>query len=198
MEGMTDPMLSTHVTDVQRDRAVEYLQRAYAASAISDEVFEQRLGMALTATTRGELNASLKGLARVAPTLLSAPPTVAPEPVNGMYNVLSGVIHLGTLPSMFILPALVKAVTPQGSRISLEASRAMCFQFSALIYGAVAILLTVLGIVPAMVLFVGFISWCLMTLWLAIRAFNGEHSTKMIEKLMLMRPLEDQQQRNMR
>lgn len=90
MECMTDPMLSVLVTDVQRDRAVEYLQRAYAASAISDEVFEQRLGMALTATTRAELNASLRGLARVAPAMLPTRPAAESQPLNGMNNVLSG------------------------------------------------------------------------------------------------------------
>lgn len=198
MECMTDPMLSVLVTDVQRDRAVEYLQRAYAASAISDEVFEQRLGMALTATTRAELNASLRGLARVAPAMLPTRPAAESQPLNGMNNVLSGIIHLGTLPSFFILPAIAKGAASPGSRISLEASRAMCFQFSALVYGAIAIFLTVMGIAPPALLFVGFVSWMLMTLWLAIRAFNGDHSTKVIEKLMLMRPVEDQGRRQMR
>ncbi|RRD06972.1 DUF1707 and DUF4870 domain-containing protein [Arachnia propionica] len=195
MVTMTDPILSAPVTDVQRDRAVEYLQRAYAASEISDEMFEQRLGLALTATTRAELNASLRGLARVAPSMLVGQPTAPPQPVNGMNNVLAGIIHLGTLPSMFVLPAIAKGAASPQSRISLEASRAMCFQFSALIYGAIAIFLTAMGITPASLLFVGFVSWALMTLWLAIRAFNGDHSTKAIEKLMLMRPVEDQQPR---
>ena len=64
MDDMTDPSLSTTITDVQRDRAVEYLQRVYASGELSEELFEQRLGMALTAQTRAELNASLHGLAR--------------------------------------------------------------------------------------------------------------------------------------
>ncbi|MDO5067042.1 MAG: DUF1707 domain-containing protein [Propionibacteriaceae bacterium] len=195
---MTDPMLSAHITDVQRDRAVEYLQRAYAAAEISDEMFEQRLGLALTATTRAELNASLRGLARVAPSMLVSGSTGGSQPANGMNNVLAGIVHLGTLPSFFVLPAIAKGAASPGSRISLEASRAMCFQFSALIYGAVAIFLTVMGIAPAALLFVGFVSWALMTLWLAIRAFNGEHSTKAIEKLMLMRPVEDRDRRQVR
>ena len=57
MDDMTDPSLSTTITDVQRDRAVEYLQRVYASGELSEELFEQRLGMALTAQTRAELNA---------------------------------------------------------------------------------------------------------------------------------------------
>ena len=57
MDDMTDPSLFTTVTDVQRDRAVEYLQRVYASGVLSDELFEQRLGMALAAQTRDELNA---------------------------------------------------------------------------------------------------------------------------------------------
>lgn len=198
MEGMTDPMLSTLITDVQRDRAVEYLQRAYAANVISDEVFEERLGMALTATTRAELNESLRGLARVASAMLTQAPTVQSTPFDGMRNVVAGFVHLGTLPSCFIIPAVAKALTPNGSRISLEASRAMCFQFSAVVYGGIAILLTIMGVTPPALLVVGFVAWGLMTLWLTIRAFNGERSTELIEKLMLMRPIEDRTRAQMR
>ena len=80
MDDMTDPSLSTTITDVQRDRAVEYQQRVYASGALSEELFGQRLGMALTAQTRAELNASLHGLARVAG-MFPAPPA-AKHPVH--------------------------------------------------------------------------------------------------------------------
>jgi len=82
MDDMTDPSLSTTITDVQRDRAVEYLQRVYASGELSEELFEQRLGMALTAQTRAELNASLHGLARVAG-MFPAPPAARARARDG-------------------------------------------------------------------------------------------------------------------
>ena len=92
---------------------------------------------------------------------------------------------------MFLVPAIGRALAPQGSRVAAEASRAMCFQFSALIYGAIAIILVVSNLVPSVFLLFGFVAWSLMTLWLAIRSVSGEKSTALIERFMLMRPPED-------
>ena len=190
MDDMTDPSLSTTITDVQRDRAVEYLQRVYASGELSEELFEQRLGMALTAQTRAELNASLHGLARVA-SMFPAPPAAKHPVHDGLQNLVAGFFHLATLPTMFLVPAIGRALAPQGSRAAAEASRAMCFQFSALIYGAIAIILVVSNLVPSVFLLFGFVAWSLMTLWLAIRSVSGEKSTALIERFMLMRPPED-------
>ena len=190
IEGMTDPSLATAVTDVQRDRAVEYLQQVYATGGLSDELFEQRLGMALTARTRADLNASLQGLARVAGVFPSAP--VVRHPVHdGAQNLGAAFLHLATLPTMFLAPALGRALAPPRSRIAMEASRAMCFQFSALIYGVIASILVASRWAPPVLLLLGFIAWSLMTLWLAIRSVTGEKSTAVVERLMLMRPPED-------
>ena len=187
MEGMTDPSLFTAVTDVQRDRAVEYLQRVYASGGLSDELFEQRLGIA---QTRADLNASLQGLARVAGMFPSTP--AVRHPVHdGVQNLVAAFLHLATLPTMFLAPALGRTLAPPGSRIAIEASRAMCFQFSALIYGVIAVILVFSNWAPPVLLFLGFIAWGLMTLWLAIRSVTGEKSTAVVERLMLMRPSED-------
>ena len=190
MDDMTDPSLFTTVTDVQRDRAVEYLQRVYASGGLSDELFEQRLGMALTAQTRADLNASLQGLARVAGMFPSTP--AVRHPVHdGVQNLVAAFLHLATLPTMFLAPALGRTLAPPGSRIAIEASRAMCFQFSALIYGVLASILVASNWAPPVLLLLGFIAWGLMTLWLAIRSVTGEKSTAVVERLMLMRPSED-------
>ncbi|MDO5094136.1 MAG: DUF1707 domain-containing protein [Propionibacteriaceae bacterium] len=188
---MNDSSLSTLITDVQRDRAVEYLQRAYAAGALSEGLFEERLGQALTAQTRGELNASLRGIARVAPAMLSGPPAASNRATEGIQNLAAGLFHLATLPTAFLAPALGRALAPAGGRASLEASRAMCFQFNALIYGSVAVLLVVCQVASPLLLLFGFVAWGLLTLWLAIRAFTGQKSTALVERLMLVRPQED-------
>ena len=130
MESMNDPSLSTLVTDVQRDRAVEYLQHAYAAGTLSERAFEERLGQALTAQTRGELNASLRGIARVAPTMLSGTPVVRSRAAEGIQNLAAGFFHLATVPTAFLAPAVGRALAPTGGRASLEASRAMCVSSS--------------------------------------------------------------------
>ena len=190
MGDMIDPSLFTTVTDVQRDRAVEYLQRVYASGGLSDELFEQRLGMALTAQTRADLNASLQGLARVAGVFPSTP-AVRHSVHDGVQNLVAGFLHLATLPTMFLIPAIARALASPGSRIATEASRAMCFQFSALIYGVIAIIFVASNWVPPVLLLLGFIAWGLMTLWLAIRSVTGEKSTAVVERLMLIRPPED-------
>ncbi len=195
---MTDPMLHALITDAQRDRAVDYLQRAYAAGGLSEELFEARLGQALTATTRAELNASLAGIARVAPTMMQVAHAERRPQEHGPSNLVAGLVHLSALPSCFILPAIARGLAAPGSRIAVEASRAMCFQFSAVVYGTIALILVALGLAPVHVLLFGFLAWGLLTLWLAIRAFSGEHSTKLIQPLMLMRPAEDRGLERMR
>jgi len=95
------------------------------------------------------------------------------------------------VPTLSGSPPTGRALAPRGGRAAAEASRAMCFQFSALIYGAIAIILVVSNLVPSVFLLFGFVAWSLVTLWLAIRSVSGEKSTALIERFMLMRPPED-------
>ena len=85
-------MTGSQVTELQRDRAVDYLQQSYSTGVIDAEGFEERVAVALTATTRAGLNSSLRGIARVtgAPGNHSNAPMVRPQAVSGAENVGAG------------------------------------------------------------------------------------------------------------
>lgn len=185
----TDPLLGSHVTDLQRDRAVDYLQQAYATGALSPEDFETRLGIALTATTRDELNSSLRGLARIAPNLKplsAAPPARVPVPDN-VANVGAGFTHLSGLFTNFIGPAVVKAASTPGSLTWLEASRALAFQLTGLI-AFVAALGAAIIFHTGTPMFLGWLAWLVGTILLSVRAFNGQDSTARIERFLPVKP----------
>ncbi len=195
---MSDPSLQLPLTDIQRDRAVEHLQRVYAAGGIDEADFESRLSMALTAQNRAELNASLKGLARIAPAVMDSQTVAQTGPHHGPANVISGFIHLTALPSLMLVPAIATGVSRPGGRIAVEAHRAMSFQLSAVVYGLGAAVFVFLQLLPTTVLGVGFLGWLAMTFWLAVRAFSGEKSTTYVEWLMLTKPREDRKPRKIR
>ena len=191
------PVPGANVTEVQRDRAVDYLQQAFASGVIDSENFEERVATALTASTRVELNSSLRGIARVidASQQTSMAPIARPAVVDGAQNVGAGFTHLsGYIFPFFLGPVIVKALARPGSRLWLEAGRALSFQLTAisvaLVLGTVMVLLGV----GETLFFLGTIGWLLTTTILAIRAFQGQNSTAGIEKLMPFKPPHDNRQ----
>lgn len=189
-----DPTLGSQVTDVQRDRAVEYLQQAFATGAIDADVFEDRLATALTSSTRSELNSSLRGIARVASHPATAP-FARPQVVNSAENIGAGFTHLsGFIFPFFLGPVIVKAVAKPGSRLWLEAGRALSFQLTAITTALV--LMTVMAIlgVGSTLFFLGIVGWLISTTLLAVRAFQGLNSTSGIERLLPFKPPRQNQQ----
>lgn len=189
-----DPLASQRVSDDQRDRAVDYLQQAYASGAIEADVFEERLGEALSATTRAELNRSLRDVARVAAPMLAARPPVARGPaVSRAENVGAGLVHLAGLPTVFIGPAIVKAAATPGSRLWWEAGRAMSFQITSLFIGVgMVVLATILGVGGGFV-FLSYLFYVMLTFAFSVRAFNGENSTGAIGRALPFRPRDPRQ-----
>lgn len=192
-----DPTLGSHVTEVQRDRAVEYLQQAFATGAVDAETFEDRLATALTASTRAELNSSLRGIARVASSLdrLAAAPMARPQVVSSAENVAAGFTHLsGFIFPFFLGPVIVKSVARPGSRLWLEAGRALSFQLTAITTALVlGTVMTLLGIGET-VFFLGVVGWLITTTLLAVRAFQGMNSTSGIEKMLPFKPPREDRQ----
>lgn len=192
-----DPTLGSQVTEVQRDRAVEYLQQAFATGAIGAETFEDRLATALTASTRAELNSSLRGIARVVSALdrVAAAPTARPQVVSSAENLAAGFTHLsGFIFPFFLGPVIVKAVARPGSRLWFEAGRALSFQLTALTTALV--LGTVLSILSTggTVFFLGIVGWLITTTLLAVRAFQGLNSTSGIERMLPFKPPREDRQ----
>lgn len=178
------------VTDPQRDRAVDYLQQAYAAGALDEDAFDDRLAQALTASNRSELNASLRGIARIASastgTLVPAP--LAKPPVHqGVHNVGAGLVHLAGIPTGFIAPAITKAASVPGTRIWWEASRALSWQVTAM-FAMMAAVLGAIVLGTGELVLLGGLAWFIGTLVFSIRAFNGDDSTGALGRLMLFRP----------
>ncbi|MDO5736257.1 MAG: DUF1707 and DUF4870 domain-containing protein [Propionibacteriaceae bacterium] len=195
--SFSDPLSVNQVTDLQRDRAVDYLQHAFATGVIDTDGFEERVATALTATSRMELNSSLRGIARVADAsmALGAVPMARPQVVSGAENVGAGFTHLsGFFFPFFLGPIIVKAVARPGSRLWLEAGRALSFQLTALSAAVVlGIVLSILGIGGGLFT-VGVIGWLITTTLLAIRAFQGQNSTAGIERFMPFKPPRENRQ----
>ncbi len=190
-------MPTNHVTEVQRDRAVDYLQHAYASGVIDSENFEDRVATALTASTRVELNASLRGIARVIDSShqRAVAPMARPHAVEGVQNVGAGFTHLsGYIFPFFLGPVIVKALARPGSRLWLEAGRALSFQLTAISVALVLGTTMALLNVGETLFFFGVIGWLLTTTILAIRAFQGQNSTVGIEKLMPFKPPREDRQ----
>ena len=188
----TDYLNSERVSDAQRDRAVDYLQQAYAAGGMDPDLFEDRLGQALTAETRGELNRSLRGIARLAaPNMPQRAPVARPASVEDMQhraeNVGAGLVHLSGLPTAFVVPAIVKAVSRPGSRIWWEASRSMSFQATSVIVGFSMFALTLLGLLTPEFMVLSWLFYVVLTLVFSTRAFQGQVSTGFLADILPFR-----------
>ncbi|MGV8845468.1 DUF1707 and DUF4870 domain-containing protein [Tessaracoccus sp.] len=192
-----DPLPGSQVTEVQRDRAVEYLQHAFATGIIDTDGFEERVATALTATSRMELNSCLRGIARVAEpsTALGRAPMARSQAATSAENVGAGFTHLsGFIFPFFLGPVIVKAVARPGSRLWMEAGRALSFQLTALttvlVLGALMSILNIGG----SLLVLGSIGWLITTTLLAVRAFQGLNSTSGIERFLPFKPPREDRQ----
>lgn len=193
-----DPLLNQRVSDEQRDRAVDYLQQAYAAGAIEPDMFEERLGEALSANTRAELNRSLREVARVAAPMLPKRAPMAAHPAAGRAeNVGAGLVHLSGLPTVFIVPAIVKAASTPGSRIWWEAGRAMSFQLTSMIVGVVMITLAGFTGIGGGFVALAYIFYVVLSLIFSARAFSGEVSTGPLAEALPFKPKDPRTRRQL-
>lgn len=186
---MDQPVQPNLITDQQRERAVDYLQQAYAQGALDEVTFDERLAQALTARTRGELNMSLRGIARIAgtSTALAPAPVALPVVPDRVQNVAAGFVHLLGIPTGFIGPAIVKALAPQGSRLWWEAGRAMSWQITSLLL-AVAVIASSLLLGLELPILLGWLAWLATSAVFAVRAFNGQDSSGALGRVLPFRP----------
>lgn len=163
--------IDTPVTEAQRDRSADYLQRAYAEGRIGPQEFEDRIGQVLKARTRRELNAAFAGLARIPITAtLSTWQRPDPSVPRGASRALAAVTHLSATGTWAVGPAVAYAMAPQGSWLKRQAARSFNFQVVA---GALFVAMAMLG-VPGVWMAVGAMGWFLLTLMGAARAAAGE------------------------
>lgn len=199
LPGYNHPSLSLAVTEPQRDRALTYLQGAYADGRLTAEELDQRVGVALTAGTRGELNAAFTGLVRIPlpSQALGVHPAYAPminqERDGHAGRGGAGFAHFSALFTWIFGPAITYAATTPGTYAHREAAKSFNFQMVAGIGLGAAITATA---ITGWQLFGGLIAivsvaWFVLTIVGGARAASGEDWKNPVTQIFPLRLLDE-------
>jgi uncharacterized Tic20 family protein len=176
------PSLQTPVTPEQRERAVNWLQQAYAEDRIGESELDWRLGRVLEATNRRQLNEAFYGIVSV-PFAHQAiglhpayQPLVRPEVRQQVGRGAAGFAHLSVFVLWVLGPLLVFGLSTPGSYARREAAKAFNFQLLTFF------LFVAGGIVAAIIPGDGFggvfglmaLSWFVLTIVGGAKALQGE------------------------
>ena len=176
------PSLQTSVTPEQRDRAVSWLQQAYAEDRIGESELDWRLGQVLESTNRRELNQAFYGIVSV-PLASQAvglhpayQPLVRPEVREQAGRGAAGFAHFSVFFLWLLGPLIVFGLSSPGTHARREAAKAFNFQllsFLLLIAGVV-----VQAVFPGdgfdPVLGLMALGWFLLTIVGGAKALQGE------------------------
>jgi uncharacterized Tic20 family protein len=176
------PTLQMSVTPEQRERAVSWLQQAYAEDRIGESELDWRLGQVLEATSRRELNQAFYGIVSV-PFASQAvglhpayQPLVRPEVRQQAGRGAAGFAHFSVFVLWLLGPLIVFGLSAPGSYARREAAKAFNFQLlSFLLLAGSAIISSVLpgdGIGTVMGL-MG-VAWFVLTIIGGAKALQGE------------------------
>lgn len=197
MYATQHPSLTMFVTPDQRERAEHWLQEAYADGRITEDEFDRRIGLVLSAENRKDLNVAFYGLVQVprpsqAMGLHPAYQTlVRPETRVQAGRGAAGFAHLSVFFLWIFGPGLVYALSTPGSYARREAAKAFNFQVvTAISFISVGVLSSVphfdiFGwIMPLMGL-----AWLVLTIVGGAKALQGENwrnPVKSVLKLELL------------
>ncbi len=194
------PSLDWAVTPDQRARAEDYLQRAYADGRLSGEEFDHRIGIALSATTRRELNSAFEGLARI-PTspgqyrsgygLAPMNPYASQIQRNPEATPGGAVAYFSGAFTWLIGPGIAAAVTPAGSPAHRQAAKAFNATVS---FTAMAFVLSVLqNVIHPLNMVSGLVGvmWFVFMIVGGVKAANGEDWTNPFTRVLPIRILDD-------
>lgn len=173
------------ITEEQRERAERWLQDAYADGRLDALEFDERMGIALQARTRGELNRAFHGLTAPArPYAQVVPRPRAQVPAPGRPDLLAGAAHLTALPSSFVGPLISYAAAGKGTFARRHAAEAVNFQILALLA------LIVAGIIGwEFLVTVVTLGWVFFTILGGIRALQGREFHNPVLQLTKFRPV---------
>jgi len=167
--GFPSPLM--RVSEVDRQRAEQWLKEAYVAGRLGEGELDERLGRAMTAQTRADLTSACQGLAPM--------PTSAylPRPVTtaNQGTALAAFAHFSIFFLWIFGPLVSYAVAAPGSLARREAAKAFnwqFFSFIALVGGSIAN--GVLGGGLDWALGVAGLVWFVLTVVGGIRAAQGE------------------------
>ncbi len=181
------PSPSLRVSDADRQRATEALSDAYCQGRLDEVEFDHRVGLALGAQTRGELQQCLYGLP-------PRPVGVAPLPVPAATGSGVGAMaHFSALFTWIFGPLAIYALGQPGSVARREAAAAFNFQ---LIAGVACILTAVVGniLLPDAILgaamVAGWLGWLVLTITGGARALAGQPWTNPVMRVVRWEALE--------
>lgn len=193
------PSLKMNVTAEQRERAADYLQQAYAEDQIGEAEFDYRIGRALSATTRRELNDAFYGLVQVPLTSQALgvhpgyQPLVAPQVRQQAGRGVAAFAHFSVFLFWILGPVLVFALSRPGSYARREAAKAFNFQLgSAIAFAAVGITgaITNLDVFGAIFALMG-LAWFVLTIVGGAKALQGEDWTNPVKHVIKLEPLKE-------
>lgn len=174
------------ITEEQRERAERWLQEAYADGRLDALEFDQRLGVALQARTRGDLNRAFHGLtapARPHGRVVATRPAVQ-APAPGRADLLAGAAHLTPLVSSFVGPTITLALSQRGSYARRQSAEALNFQLLSLLA------LIVAGIIGwDFLLTIVTVTWLVFTLYGGIKALQGAEFRNPVLQATKFRPI---------
>lgn len=189
------PSLNLLVSDEQRDRAVDWLQRAYADGRLTEVELDQRLDQVFAARTRKDLNLAFYGL--VQPTASSQAlgthpayaPLVSAQARDGAGRGIGAFSYFSALFTWIFGPLVGYLVAPMGSEAKRQAANA--FDFTLLSTGGMiagGILSEIwgpLGIIAG----ISALAWFLLIIVGGAKAAAGEHWENPLMKLVPIRIL---------
>ena len=193
------PTLQMSVTPEQRDRAVSWLQQAYAEDRIGESELDRRLGQVLEATNRRDLNQAFYGMVEV-PVASRAmglhpayQPLVRPEVRQQAGRGAAGFAHFSVFVLWLAGPLLVFALSAPGSYARREAAKAFNFQLVSFL------LLVGTGVVSAIVPGDAFsplvgllaVAWFVLTLVGGAKALQGEDFRNPVTRALPLKVLSE-------
>ena len=193
------PTLQMNVTPEQRERAVSWLQQAYAEDRIGESELDWRLGRVLESTNRRELNEAFYGIVSV-PLASQAvglhpayQPLVRPEVRQQAGRGAAGFAHLSVFVFWLLGPLLVFGLSAPGSYARREAAKAFNFQLLSFVLLVAAGMVTAIfpgdGFNPVMGLMM--LGWFVLTILGGAKALQGESWRNPVTRVLKLQVLSE-------
>ena len=193
------PTLQMSVTPEQRERAVSWLQQAYAEDRIGESELDWRLGQVLEANSRRDLNQAFYGIVSV-PFASQAvglhpayQPLVRPEVREQAGRGAAGFAHFSVFLLWLLGPLMVFGLSAPGSYARREAAKAFNFQLlSFLLLVAAGIISSIFpgdGFDPVFGLM--FLGWFVLTVVGGAKALQGEDFRNPVTRALKLRVLSE-------
>jgi uncharacterized Tic20 family protein len=194
------PTLQMSVTPEQRERAVSWLQQAYAEDRIGESELDWRLGQVLEANDRRELNQAFYGIVSV-PFASQAvglhpayQPLVRPEVRQQAGRGAAGFAHFSVFVLWLLGPLIVFGLSAPGSYARREAAKAFNFQLlSFLLLAGGAVITSILpgGGFDSVLGLMG-VAWFVLTIIGGAKALQGDDWRNPATRALKMRVLSEQ------